>query len=241
VQRPAASDSRLPLLLFGMPRSGATLVEQILACHPAVCGAGELRFWGRALERAREQGVERALASLGGEYLERLARPAGAAERVIDRLPANFLYAGLIHAALPGARMIHLRRDPLDTCVSVYFHDFRHVSPYANDLDDLAHYYAQYQHLMAHWREVLPAEVLLEVPYEGLVADPQAWTRRMLEFAGLGWDARCLRHDESERVVISPSHWQVRQKITAASVGRWRNYQKHLGPLLQLAALGPAA
>ncbi|HYL71342.1 MAG TPA: sulfotransferase [Candidatus Dormibacteraeota bacterium] len=232
--RPAASDSQLPLLVFGMPRSGTTLIEQILASHPSIYGAGEMRFWDRSLPSLRTQGVEPALEVLARDYLARLTRHAAAAVRVTDKMPANFLYAGLIHSALPGARFIHVQRHPLDTCVSVYFQNFVNVNVYGNDLEDLAHYYGQYLRLMAHWREVLPPGVLLEVPYEGLLADPELWTRRMLEFAGLPWDARCLQFEQTERVVIAASRWQVRQKINSASVGRWRHYQKHLGPLLKL-------
>jgi hypothetical protein len=171
---------------------------------------------------------------LGGEYLAKLGRHAGPATRVTDKMPSNFLYAGLIHASLPKARFIHVQRDPLDTCLSIYFQNFVNVNPYGSDLEDLTHYYGQYLRLMAHWREVLPPGVLLEVPYEGLVSDPEPWMRRMLEFAGLPWDPHCLQFEQTERVVISASRWQVRQKINSASVGRWRHYREHLGPLLTL-------
>jgi Sulfotransferase family len=226
-----------------MPRSGTSLTEQILASHPQVHGAGEVRFWDRTLPTLAQQhspGTAAALAQLAAAYLARIGGGAGAALRITDKMPANFLYAGVIHAALPRARFIHLMRDPLDTCVSVYFQNFLNVSPYANDLEDLAHYYRQYRRIMAHWRGLLPATALLEVPYESLVAEPEPWTRRMLEFLGLPWDARCLEFHQTDRVVITASKWQVRQKISAASVGRWRHYEKHLGPLLQLAELAPA-
>jgi hypothetical protein len=159
---------------------------------------------------------------------------AGGAERITDKMPANFLYAGLIHAVFPRARIIHMRRHPLDTCLSVYFQNFFNVSPYANDLGDLAHYYGEYLRIMAHWRNVLPEHALLEVPYEGLVEDAEGWTRRILEFVGLPWDPRCLEFHQTDRVVITASKWQVRQKMTATSVGRWHHYEKYLEPLRHL-------
>jgi tetratricopeptide (TPR) repeat protein len=235
-----AAASAQPLFIIGMPRSGTSLAEQILASHPDVFGAGEVRFWDRAflvLEREAAAGAERlaqALPRVAHDYLAELPPGAAAALRVTDKMPANFLYAGVIHAALPQARFIHMQRHPLDTCLSIYFQHFFNVSQYANDLAGLRHYYTQYRRLMGHWREVLPAGTLLEVPYEGLVADAELWTRRMLEFAGLPFDARCLEFYRSERVVITASRWQVRQKLHGGSSGRWRNYEKHLEPLRPL-------
>jgi tetratricopeptide (TPR) repeat protein len=229
-----------PLFIIGMPRSGTSLAEQILASHPSVFGAGEVRFWDRAflvLEREAAAGpaqLAQALPRVGHDYLAELPDAAATALRVTDKMPANFLYAGVIHAALPQARFIHMQRHPLDTCLSIYFQHFFNVSPYANDLEGLRHYYTQYRRLSGYWREVLPPGTLLEVPYEGLVADAPLWTRRMLEFAGLPWDARCLNFHETERVVITASRWQVRQKLHRGSSGRWRHYEKHLGPLLPL-------
>jgi len=235
--------SRQPLFIIGMPRSGTSLAEQILASHPHVFGAGEVRFWHRAflvLEREAAAGPGRltqALPKVAHDYLAELPQAAAAALRITDKMPANFLYAGVIHAAFPEARFIHMQRHPLDTCLSVYFQHFFNVSQYANDLAGLAHYYTQYRRLMGYWREALPPGTLLEVPYEGLVADAETWTRRMLEFAGLPWDARCLEFHRTERVVITASRWQVRQKLHQGSSGRWRNYERHLGPLLPLLEL----
>ena len=264
--QPAASDSARPVFIIGMPRSGTSLAEQILASHPAVFGAGEVRFWDRAFAtlegashatpgRSREgrpgptpsgrmpaqeeaarpgDNLDGGIGSFAEEYLRRVSGRAGAAQRITDKMPANFLYAGLIHAVFPGARIIHMRRHPLDTCLSVYFQNFFNVSPYANDLANLAHYYEEYLRIMAHWRSVLPGDALLEVPYEGLVEDAEGWTRRMLQFIGLPWDPKCLQYHQTDRVVITASKWQVRQKITATSVGRWRNYEKYVGPLRHL-------
>jgi hypothetical protein len=151
--------------------------------------------------------------------------------RVIDKMPANFLYAGLIHAVFPNARIIHMQRHPLDTCLSIYFQNFFNIGAYANDLDNLAHYYREYLRLTAHWRATLPASALLEVPYEALIEDQEGWTRRMLDFVGLPWNPKCLEFHATDRVVITASKWQVRQKINTASAGRWRNYEKYVGPL----------
>ncbi len=220
------SESAQPLCIIGMPRSGTSLAEQILASHPQVFGAGEVRFWDRAfavLEREAAAGpgqLAQALPKVAHDYLAGLPAPAAAALRVTDKMPANFLYAGVIHAAFPRARFIHMQRHPLDTCLSIYFQHFFNVSPYANDLAGLVHYYTQYRRLMGYWREVLPPGTLLEVPYEGLVADAELWTRRMLEFAGLPWDPRCLEFYQTERVVITASRWQVRQKLHQGSSGR---------------------
>jgi hypothetical protein len=128
-----------------------------------------------------------------------------------------------------------MRRNPLDTCLSIFFQHFEAANTYANDLVDLAHYYGEYQRLMQHWREQLPADATLEVPYEGLVEDLPHWSAAMLEFVGLPWDSRCLEFHRTPRTVVTASKWQVRQPINASSVGRWRHYQKYLEPLLSLA------
>ena len=234
---PGASDSEEPVFIIGMPRSGTSLAEQILASHPSVSGAGEVAFWDKAFDRASQ-------ADVASEYLRRLhERAGGHALRITDKMPANFLYAGLIHAVFPRARIIHLQRHPLDTCLSIYFQNFFNVSPYANDQNHLAHYYRQYQRVMDHWRIEFDdrsqrTSPLLEVPYEGLVTDPEQWTRRMLDFVGLPWDPLCLQFHDNPRAVITASRWQVRQKINARSVGRWRNYERHLGPLRALTESG---
>lgn len=239
-----ASASDLPVFIIGMPRSGTSLTEQILASHPAVFGGGEVTFWNAAYDRYRDAELEgRAGANLipgmASEYLEHLASLSGGAPRVVDKMPANFMYAGLIHAAFPQARIIHMRRHPFDTCLSIYFQNFFNIGPYANDLDDLAHYYSEYLRLTSHWRAVLPATTLLEVPYEALIEDQEAWTRRMLEFIGLPWDPKCLDFYRTDRVVITASKWQVRQRLTSASAGRWRNYEKYVAPLRHLLDLDP--
>ncbi len=239
----AGTMSELPVLIIGMPRSGTSLAEQILASHPDVYGAGEVIYWNGAYDRfrcAEAEGKPAAalLSSMSEEYLARLAAAAGGAARVTDKMPGNFLYAGMIHAALPRARIIHMQRHPFDTCLSIYFQNFYNIGPYANDLEDLAHYYSQYLRISDHWRATLPATSLLEVPYESLVADPESWSRRMVEFIGLPWDTRCLEFHQTERVVITASKWQVRQKISTKSAGRWHNYAAFIGPLRRLAEPG---
>jgi tetratricopeptide (TPR) repeat protein len=237
--QPQATSSQLPVFVVGMPRSGTSLTEQILASHPAVSGAGELTFWDAAFDahlKAELEGNGAAhLSKMTGDYLDCLTASAGGAQRVIDKMPANFLYLGLIHAACPRARIIHMQRHPIDTCLSIYFQHFFNMGPYANDLDDLVHYYGEYLRVTDHWRTVLPATALLEIPYEGLIEDQEGWTRRMLDFIGLPWDPKCLDFHETERAVTTASKWQVRQRIYAASAGRWRNYEKFLGPLQRLA------
>jgi tetratricopeptide (TPR) repeat protein len=239
-----ASATDLPIIIMGMPRSGTSLAEQILASHPAVFGAGELTFWHgayRRLEQAAPDGTPDGslLADMAGNYLERLTALGNGFARVVDKMPANFLYAGLIHAVLPNARIIHMQRHPLDTCLSIYFQNFFNIGPYANDLDNLAHYYREYLRVTAHWRATLPATALLEVPYEALIEDQEGWTRRMLDFVGLPWDPKCLQFHTTDRVVITASKWQVRQKIHGASAGRWRNYEKYLEPLRHLVDQAP--
>ena len=231
-----------PIFIVGMPRSGTSLAEQILASHPAVFGAGEVSFWDeayRAVRAAHDAGQDLAdlVSRLAGEYRAQLAKLSSGAPRIVDKLPANFFYLGLIHAAFPDARFIHMQRHPIDTCLSIYFQHFFNIGPYAHDLGSLADYYRQYLRIMAYWREHLPEETLLDVPYEQLVGDQQGWTRRMLEFLGLPWDPRCLEFDTTDRVVITASNWQVRQKIHTSSAGRHKNYAQFLGPLEDLMTL----
>jgi tetratricopeptide (TPR) repeat protein len=231
--------SERPVFVVGMPRSGTSLTEQILASHPEVYGAGELLYWIFAAneERSASPGQRAAkIAELGRMYLRGLASQTPDAARVVDKLPVNFANIGLIHAALPGARFIHLQRNPLDTCLSIYFQGFSAAHPYATDFGDLAHYYHEYRRLMAHWRAVLPPRALLDVRYEDLVDEPEHWSRRMLEHIGLPWDPRCLDFHHTDRPVLTASNWQVRQPMGKGSIDRWRRYERFIGPLRE--ALG---
>jgi len=224
------------VLIVGMPRSGTTLAEQILAAHPQVHGAGELSYWSEAAAGyvIGQSDEGRVLEELGRGYVRVLEGLSSEARRVVDKMPGNFLYLGLIRAALPQARIIHMRRHPIDTCLSIYFQNFGALHTYANDLEDLQHYYRQYLRLMAHWRALIPEGVMLEVSYEDLVREPERWSRRMLEHVGLGWDARCLEFHASERTVTTFSKWQARQRISTASIERWRHYQPFIAPLMSL-------
>jgi tetratricopeptide (TPR) repeat protein len=235
-----ALESALPVFIVGMLRSGTTLAEQILASHPAVFAAGELTYWNTAAAAYQSSSEEHAggiLRKRAEDYLRLLRGRSDGALRIVDKMPTNFAFLGLIHAALPNARIIHMCRNPIDTCLSIYFQQFEAAVSYANDLEDLAHYYTEYVRVMNHWRSILPPQAILDVPYEGLVSDQETWSRRMLDFVGLPWDPRCLEFHATQRTVITASKWQVRQKITSSSVLRWRNYEKFLGPLLRLGDL----
>ncbi len=237
-----ASDSSLPVFVIGMPRSGTSLVEQIIASHPAAAGAGELTFWMEARRRNDATLRQRLLElptrrRLATEYLQRLRKHSATAARIVDKAPANSNFVGLIHSVFPKARFIHMRRDPIDTCLSCYFQPFGLALNFAMDLSDLEHYYREHHRLMQHWRAVLPSGSMLEVPYEELVADQAGWTRRIIDFIGLEWNERCLHFHATERHVTTPSAWQVRQKIYQSSVGRWRRYEEFIGPLKSLQKL----
>jgi tetratricopeptide (TPR) repeat protein len=233
--RVECNGSESPVLVVGMPRSGTTLVEQILAAHRDVYGAGELPFWATEMTAAaaRDGGEidQEKLRGAADRYLKVLHDLAPGALRVVDKMPANFLYLGIVHAALPRARIIHLRRHPIDTCLSIYFQNFGAVHSYANDLSDLAHYYREYARLMDHWRVTLPAGTMLEVSYEKLVANPEFWSRKIVDFIGLPWDAKCLDFHLTSRTVSTFSKWQARQRISRTSVERWRHYEEFLAPL----------
>ena len=240
----AGSASERPIFILGMARSGTTLIEQILSAHPAVHGAGELMNltsaimahssrggstytpWAKALTGAGCGGLART-------YLDSLpAAPRGEA-RTTDKGVGNFEQIGLIHLALPNARIIHCVRDPRDVGLSCYGALFRHQHRHCFDLVDLGRYWRAYDKLMAHWRTVLPPGRMLEVPYEDVVNDVEAWARRLIAHCGLEWDDACLRFYESGRPVNTASLAQVRQAIYANSVGRWRRFAPYLKPLLE--------
>lgn len=230
------SDSTRPVFVVGMMRSGTSLAEQIIASHPSASGAGELGFWSEAVqahEGEARQGMPNVATKrkLAGEYLHVLAEHSSDALRVVDKAPINFDHLGVIHSVFPNARIICMRRDPIDTCLSCYFQQFSVAMKFSMDLGDLAHYWRQHQCLMTHWRTVLPPDRFLEVPYEELVTDPAEWTRRMLEFIGLPWNDRCLDFHQTKRSVVTASAWQVRQKMYTSSIGRWRHYERFIGPL----------
>jgi tetratricopeptide (TPR) repeat protein len=231
-------DDETPLVILGMPRSGTTLVEQIVSSHPQIGAGGELPFWethGPSWESdSSEDHVVELAAGLAADYLALLRRLAPGGARVTDKMPFNFLWVGLISLVFPRARIIHCRRNPIDTCLSIYTHFFGASRGYASNRAALVSCYRQYQRLMAHWRVVLPPERFLEVDYEALVADPEAGARRMIAFCGLEWDDRCLQPERNDRRIGMASNWQARQPIYRSSVERWRRYEPWLGELREL-------
>lgn len=250
--RECASTSQLPVFVVGMPRSGTTLVETIVACHPDAHGAGELVHVGdmaRALLTSRspdgwrehlEALPSRSLAELAGSYLAHLQAMAPEALRIVDKMPHNFQHLWLVALLFPGARVVHCRRDPRDVCLSCYFADFELTHGYRHDLRTLGRYYRQYVRLMEHWREVLPLSIL-DVWYEDLVTDQEAESRRLLAHVGLDWNAACLDFHRSRRSVRTASNVQVGQRMYTSSIGRWRNYEPWLEPLLAELGELPAA
>jgi tetratricopeptide (TPR) repeat protein len=232
--------SRRPVLIVGMPRSGTTLAEQILSSHSAVAGAGELRFWtGRETlfdGHDTDAWIDSRQAGAARDYLALLDGLAPEADRVIDKNPFNFFCLGLFHTAFPNGRIIHCRRHPIDTCLSVASTHISARGAFPADLEDLAYYYRQYQRLMRHWRASLPSDTLVEVDYEAVIADPERQSRALVAALGLEWEAACLRPQDNPRIVKTSSAWQVRQPIYSASLERWRRYAPWLGPLSALAA-----
>ena len=231
--------SERPILIVGMPRSGTTLTEQIIASHPRVAGGGERHFWGEMGIKLNEGELaldETGQTRIAQACLEDLATVIGAkdADRVTDKMPHNFLQLGLIHAVFPNARIIHVRRNPVDNCLSIFFQNFNCMHSYSFDMEELVSHYREYQRMMAHWARVLPADRFFEFDYETLVADQENMSRKLIEFCGLEWDEACLRYYEDGRAVKTPSLHQVRQKIYSSSVERWRNYEPHLAPLMKL-------
>lgn len=233
------SESEAPIFVVGMMRSGTTLAEQILSSHPDIGGAGELLFWpehagyseklvahGRSDDPALDFPRLKRLAS---DYLELLALTAPGKLRVVDKMNTNYLLLGLLQIAFPNARIVHMQRHPVDTCISIW------ATPVAKDVDlcgdkeNVVFAYRQYLRIMEHWRSVLPANRFLDVQYEELVADQERVTRAMIEFCGMPWDDACLKPQDNIRSVKTPSVWQVRQPVYKTSTQRWRKYDSCLG------------
>ncbi|MGD0958308.1 MAG: tetratricopeptide repeat protein [Methylomonas sp.] len=235
--------SALPIFVLGMPRSGTTLTEQIISSHPDVHGGGELpdlisitkldqahaAYKDDLLVHGHTQ-----LAALGSEYVAGLQSLAPNARRITDKMPTNFIAIGLIHLLLPNAKIIHVNRNPVDTCLSCFTTWFRDGNKYTYDLAELGRYYVDYTRLMAHWRAILPNAAFLDVKYEELVADQEKQSRRIIEYCGLEWNDACLEFHKNKRPIRTASIVQVRQPIYQSSVERWRCYEKFLGPLLDV-------
>ena len=231
-----------PVFVLGMPRSGTSLTEQILSSHPDVHGAGELslmedtigeasRRTGKAFPELASSLTPTLLDELGALYLGRLTARAGNEAIVVDKTPMNFQYIGFIARILPEARFIHCRRNPIDNCLSIFKLPFEESHSYAHGLGSLGRYYKRYAALMEHWGRIVPGRIWTVV-YEDLVADFEGETRQLLEFLDLPFDASVLAYHRTRRIVKTPSASQIRQPIYSTSVGRWRKYRKHLGPLL---------
>jgi len=232
-----------PVLIVGMPRSGTTLVEQIISSHPEVGAGGELNFWnerGAAWHGASAAGNEKAfdvsefLAKAAADYLGVLRKIAPKAARVTDKMPFNFLWAGLIHVAFPRALIIHCRRAAVDTALSIHQTHFHPGFAFPTGCAELVAYFRSYQRAVEHWRRVLPEDHFIEVDYEDLTRAPEPAIRRIVAASGLAWDDACLRPESNPRAVKTPSKWQTRQPIYRTSVAKWRRYEPWLGPLREL-------
>jgi hypothetical protein len=232
------SSDATPVLIIGMPRSGTTLVEQIVSMHPEVGAGDELHFWngrGPQWHLSDDAGNEKAfLAKAAADYLDVLRAIAPSAGRVTDKMPFNFLWAGLIHLTFPRAIIIHCRRAAVDTALSIHQTHFHPGLAFPTGGAELVSYFRSYQRLTDHWRRVLPADRFIEVDYEELTRAPEPVIRRMIAGCGLAWDDRCLRPESNPRAVKTPSKWQTRQPIYRTSVERWRRYEPWLGPLRAL-------
>jgi tetratricopeptide (TPR) repeat protein len=242
-----------PVVIIGMPRSGTTLVEQIVSVHPEVGAGGELNFWsqrGAAWHHSAAAGnqapfvptdnlvsefvLSEFVAKAAADYLGVLRAIAPNAARVTDKMPFNFLWAGLIHVAFPRAIIIHCRREAVDTALSIHQTHFHPSLPFPTGGAELVAYFRDYHRLIDHWRSVLPADRFIEVDYEQLTEAPEPVIRRIIAACGLPWSDACLRPESNPRAVKTPSKWQTRQPIYRTSVARWRRYEPWLGPLRAL-------
>ena len=238
--------SETPVFIVGMPRTGTTLVEQIIASHPQGFGAGELgditSIAGSLTNFSSNNSLypfclaglnEEVFTGFARTYLQKQEALAPAAKRIVDKHPLNFQYVGLIHLMFPNARIIHTLRHPLDTCLSCYFQNFSRGQEYSFDIKSLTTFYHSYRKIMAFWEKLLPGRVF-SIRYEDVVNDPEYWAHQLIEHIGLEWDDACLQPHASDRHVRTASTWQVRQPIYKTSVYRYRKYEKHLGELKAL-------
>lgn len=244
-RRNVPGSDKAPIFIVGMPRSGTTLLEQILASHPAVHGAGELPDLNQVIMDAPARAERRFpdfvpdlqpddFRHMGEAYAERVWRLAPGAQHITDKMPANFFYIGMIRLMLPNAKIIHAMRDPMDSCFSNYARLFNDTMEFAYDLGALGRYYVRYIKLMQHWHSVLPAGSILDLRYEHMVADTEGQARRILDYLGLPWDEKCLAFHQNKRHVKTASVAQVRKPIYKTSVARWRRFESHLQRLLEI-------
>lgn len=237
-QLPKGSESELPIIVVGTPRSGTTLVEQIISSHSRVAGAGELTFWGRlapSIINSMPRGFNSEVAQkLAEGYISLLRRYSSSSERIVDKMPSNFAYLGLIHAVFPQAKIVHCRRHPIDACLSMYFQNFNNEHTYKFTLDGLVLFYEQYIRLMQHWHEVLPAHCIYDLQYEQLVENQLAETQKLMSFLELDLETGQMEFYKQDRAIFTASKWQARQPIYKTSTARWKNYEPYLGPLKSL-------
>jgi hypothetical protein len=238
-------DDDRPVFIVGMPRSGSTLVEQILSSHPDVFGAGEVKYLSRALGQLRDRFpslpkypemvgkvTPPQLDIVAKNYQQALANGAGEAKKITDKLLTNYFFLGFINLLFPNAKVIHTQRDPVDTCLSGFTKLFKDDMPHSYDLTELGHYYGKYRELMEHWEKVLPKGFMTTVQYEDVVADTEKEAKRLIEFLGLPWDAKCVDFHKSDRPVKTASVAQVRKPIYKTAVKRWKKYGTGLQPLV---------
>ena len=238
--------SPVPIFIVGMPRSGSTLLEQILSSHPQIHAGDERTDLDTASDNVLNAGNKSVpylqcapainagtLRQIGQDYLARLPKTPDGKVRITDKLPGNFINVGLIRLALPNARIIHAMRDPADTCVSCFSKLFRYGQEFSYEMTELGRRYRDYRELMDHWRSVLPPGTMLDVVYEDVVSDLEGQARRMIDYCGLPWDDRCLDFQKNKRVVRTASAAQVRQPLFRSSLQRWRRYESHISPLLR--------
>ncbi|ORU94574.1 MAG: hypothetical protein A6F70_09240 [Cycloclasticus sp. symbiont of Bathymodiolus heckerae] len=241
-----SNSSDAPIFIVGVPRSGTTLTEQIIASHPDVFGAGELYDLMDVFQQSTQANTDSHFPSnlkaltpdtakqWVDDYINRLTERAPQAKHITDKMPANFIAIGLIHALLPNAKIIHVKRNPVDTCLSCFTRLFHHGQEQTYDLKELGQYYLNYLKIMDHWRTILPDTAFLDVQYEDIVADNKHQAKRLIDFCGLEWDDACLDFHKTKRPIKTASVTQVRQPIYSSSVERWRHYEKHLGPLIRV-------
>ena len=241
------NESMLPVFIVGMPRSGTTLVEQILSAHPSIHGAGELQFMLDLVaslkntlptpaksHASRFKNLEQLqIRDLSQQYVRDLQALQPEAIRILDKLPGNYLRLGIIFLLFPNARIIHCKRDPMDTCWSCYQQNFDRGLHFTNDLENMGHAYRGYLKLMAHWQELFPDRII-EIQYEDMVENSDTHTRRLLQHCGLDWHAEILNFTEQQRPVSTASLWQVRQPLYKTSIGRWKTYRQYLDPLQKI-------
>jgi tetratricopeptide (TPR) repeat protein len=235
----SGSPSPMPIFIVGMPRSGTTLLEQILASHPLIHGAGELKFISRIVDKfdgmpdAMKAITADTLNAMGEDYLAKIEPLAHGKRHVVDKMPANFMHTGLIHLMLPHAKIIHSRRNPVDTCLSCYSKLFGGEQSFTYNLTELGRFHRDYQTLMGHWRSVLPASHFIEIDYEDVVDDIETQARRLLEFINVPWDPNCLEFYQTKRPIRTASVNQVRKPVYTSSSGRWLKHANNLKPLLK--------